>query len=100
MNLNREAARAAGADPAVAASDAVAPAADVREVADTEAGKAAVEDHEATINGAGRHVVARMASRRDSSSVHDTNSVTAKLANRRCRRFRWARPLDKSHWRR
>ena len=98
MNLNRE------ADPVAAASDAVAPAADVRKVVDTEADKAAtgvaVEDHEVTINVVGRRAVARMVSRRDSSSVRDTNSATGKIANRRCRRFRWARPLDKSRWRR
>ena len=108
MNLNREAAQAAEADPAVAASDAADPAADVRAVADMEAAKVvavvAMEveagDHEAMINDAGRHAVARMANRQGSSSAHDSNIAKMKSANRRCRRFRSARQLDKSRLRR
>lgn len=102
MNLNREAAQAAEADPAVAVSDAADPAADVREVAATAAVKAGVEavGREVTISDAGRRAVARMASHQDSSSVPDSNRATRKIANRRCRRFRWARRLDKSRWRR
>ena len=101
MNLNREAAQAAEADPAVAVSDAAAPAADVREVAVTVAVKAAeAVGREVTISDAGRRAVARMASHQDSSSVPDSNRATQKIANRRCRRFQWARRLDKSRWRR
>jgi hypothetical protein len=95
MNLNRE------ADRAAATSDVAAPGADERAAVVTQAVLAVVDlreevvAHAATIRGA----AVRMVSHRDSSSVHDTNRSPQKIANRRCRRFRCARPLDKSRWR-
>lgn len=100
MNLNGEAAQAA------AISDVADLAADVRKEAATATVEAVADTVEEVggldekISGAGRRVVAPTVGHRDLSSVRGSCHGIPKIRHRHLLKFRLARRLDKSHWRR